>query len=167
MKVLVIDMQDTLINVMSDQNLVQNSIQFLQIANILELDIIATEQYPKGLGHTNEQLKSLIGQKIFSKTEFSAFDTVLSEIKDDKNIIIVGIEAHICVYQTALDLLKKGYNITLIDECISSRNPNHKKLAFKYLQRQGAKIACGEMVAFDILKVATGDKFKAISKLIK
>lgn len=163
--VVVIDMQTKLLNVMSDKNLVANSVKFLKIANELGLKIIATQQYKKGLGETDEEILNLINSKIFDKLEFSAFNAIKDEISGFKSVILIGVEAHICVYQTALDLIQNGFNVTLIDECVGSRNERNKELAFLNLKE--AKIKSAEMIAFEMIKSAEHTKFKNISNLIK
>ncbi|RAZ49389.1 isochorismatase family protein [Campylobacter hyointestinalis] len=163
--VVVIDMQTKLLNVMSDKNLVANSVKFLKIANELGLKIIATEQYKKGLGETDEEILNLINSKIFEKLEFSAFNAIKDEISGFKSVILIGVEAHICVYQTALDLIQNGFSVTLIDECVGSRNERNKELAFLNLKE--AKIKSAEMIAFEMIKSAEHTKFKNISNLIK
>ncbi|RAZ45106.1 isochorismatase family protein [Campylobacter hyointestinalis] len=163
--VVVIDMQTKLLSVMSDKNLVANSVKFLKIANELGLKIIATEQYKKGLGETDSNIANLINSKIFEKLEFSAFNAIKDEILGYKSVILIGVEAHICVYQTALDLIQNGFNVTLIDECVGSRNERNKELAFLNLKE--AKIKSIEMIAFEMIKSAEHTKFKNISNLIK
>lgn len=163
--VVVIDMQTKLLNVMSDKNLVANSVKFLKIANELGLKVIATQQYKKGLGDSDEQILNLINSKIFDKLEFSAFNSIKDEILGYKSVILIGVEAHICVYQTALDLIKNGFSVTLVDECVGSRDPQNKALA--YLNLKEAKVKSIEMVAFELLQSATHPSFKAISNLIK
>lgn len=163
--VVVIDMQTKLLRVMSDENLVANSVKFLKIANELGLKIIATEQYKKGLGDTDEQILNLINSKVFEKLEFSAFNVIKDEISGFKSVILIGVEAHICVYQTALDLIQNGFSVTLIDECVGSRDPQNKALA--YLNLKEAKVKSAEMVAFELLQSASHPSFKAISSLIK
>ncbi|RAZ39155.1 isochorismatase family protein [Campylobacter hyointestinalis] len=163
--VVVIDMQTKLLSVMSDKNLVANSVKFLKIANELGLKVIATEQYKKGLGETDEEILNLINSKIFDKLEFSAFNAIKDEISGFKSVILIGVEAHICVYQTALDLIQNGFNVTLIDECVGSRNERNKELAFLNLKE--AKIKSIEMIAFEMIKSAEHTKFKNISNLIK
>ncbi|PPB59582.1 isochorismatase family protein [Campylobacter hyointestinalis] len=163
--VVVIDMQTKLLNVMSDKNLVANSVKFLKIANELGLKIIATEQYKKGLGETDSNIANLINSKIFEKLEFSAFNAIKDEISGFKSVILIGVEAHICVYQTALDLIQNGFGVTLIDECVGSRNERNKELAFLNLKE--AKIKSAEMIAFEMIKSAEHTKFKNISNLIK
>lgn len=163
--VVVIDMQTKLLSVMSDKNLVANSVKFLKIANELGLKIIATEQYKKGLGETDSNIANLINSKVFEKLEFSAFNAIKDEISGFKSVILIGVEAHICVYQTALDLIQNGFNVTLIDECVGSRNERNKELAFLNLKK--AKIKSIEMIAFEMIKSAEHTKFKNISNLIK
>ncbi|MBR6611391.1 MAG: isochorismatase family protein [Campylobacter sp.] len=162
--VLVIDIQEKLAPVMSYKELEADSLKFLKIAKELGLRVIATEQYTKGLGETLKSLDSFIDEK-FQKMEFSAYNAIKDELKGAQNIYIIGIEAHICVYQTALDLIKNGYNVTLIDECISSRDPKNKTLAYANLK--DVKVKPLEMVAFELLQTAHHPSFKAISKLIK
>lgn len=163
--VLVIDIQERLTPVMSGaEELVANSLKFLQIAKELGIKIIATEQYPKGLGNTIDSLDGFIDEK-FQKMEFSAYNAIKDQLTMVNNIYIIGIEAHICVYQTALDLIKNGHNVTLIDECINSRDPKNKSLAYANLKNISVKPL--EMVAFELLKSAEHSSFKTISKLIK
>ncbi|ABK82864.1 isochorismatase family protein [Campylobacter fetus] len=163
--VTVIDMQTKLLNVMSDKNLLQNSVKFLKIANDLGLKVIATQQYKKGLGDTDEQILNLINSKIFDKSEFSAFNVIKDEISGYRNVILIGVEAHICVYQSAKDLLNNGYNVTLVDECVGSRDERNKELTF--LNLNGVTVKSAEMIAFEMMRSAEHVKFKDISKLIK
>ncbi len=163
--VTVIDMQTKLLNTMSDKNLLQNSVKFLKIANDLGLKVIATQQYKKGLGDTDEQILNLINSKIFDKSEFSAFNVIKDEISGYRNVILIGVEAHICVYQSAKDLLNNGYNVTLVDECVGSRDERNKELTF--LNLNGVTVKSTEMIAFEMMRSAEHVKFKDISKLIK
>lgn len=163
--VTVIDMQTKLLNTMSDKNLLQNSVKFLKIANDLGLKVIATQQYKKGLGDTDEQILNLINSKIFDKSEFSAFNVIKDEISGYRNVILIGVEAHICVYQSAKDLLNNGYNVTLVDECVGSRDERNKELTF--LNLNVVTVKSTEMIAFEMMRSAEHVKFKDISKLIK
>ncbi|EAJ5703697.1 isochorismatase family protein [Campylobacter fetus] len=163
--VTVIDMQTKLLNVMSDKNLLQNSVKFLKIANDLGLKVIATQQYKKGLGDTDEQILNLINSKIFDKSEFSAFNVIKDEISGYRNVILIGVEAYIYVYQSAKDLLNNGYNVTLVDECVGSRDERNKELTF--LNLNGVTVKSAEMIAFEMMRSAEHVKFKDISKLIK
>ncbi|MDV2489768.1 MULTISPECIES: isochorismatase family protein [Campylobacter] len=147
--VTVIDMQTKLLNTMSDKNLLQNSVKFLKIANDLGLKVIATQQYKKGLGDTDEQILNLINSKIFDKSEFSAFNVIKDEISGYRNVILIGVEAHICVYQSAKDLLNNGYNVTLVDECVGSRDERNKELTF--LNLNGVTVKSTEMIAFEMM----------------
>ncbi|QMS58589.1 isochorismatase family protein [Campylobacter fetus] len=160
--VTVIDMQTKLLNVMSDKNLLQNSVKFLKIANDLGLKVIATQQYKKGLGDTDEQILNLINSKIFDKSEFSAFNVIKDEISGYRNVILIGVEAHICVYQSAKDLLNNGYNVTLVDECVGSRDERNKELTF--LNLNGVTVKSTEMIAFEMMRSAEHVKFKDICK---
>lgn len=162
--VLLVDIQERLIPVMQDKNIVENSVKFLTIAKELGLEVIATQQYPQGLGENDACLSKFIDRS-YDKMEFSAFNAIKDELKDVGEIYIIGVEAHICIYQTARDLLANGFSVTLIDECISARDHANKLLAYQNLK--GAKIKPIEMVAFELLNSATHPSFKTISKLIK
>ncbi len=167
---LVIDMQPKLISVMSDKKVLENSVRFLQIMRELNINSVATEQYKKGLGESASEILDLISGKVLEKTEFSAFKTIKDEINGASEIFLLGIEGHICVYQTAIELAQNGYKITLIDDCIASRELANKQIAMSELRAKfndQISIKSTEMVAFEILKDAKNEHFKAVSKLIK
>ncbi|MGB7996909.1 MAG: isochorismatase family protein, partial [Photobacterium halotolerans] len=84
-----------------------------------------------------------------------------------KNVLLVGIEAHICVYQTAMDLLRKGYHVEVISDAVSSRNAANKTVALNRMQQAGASVSCTEMVLFELQGVAEGESFRQILNLIK
>ncbi|EJC3760808.1 isochorismatase family protein [Campylobacter fetus] len=107
----------------------------------------------------------MINSKIFDKSEFSAFNVIKDEISGYRNVILIGVEAHICVYQSAKDLLNNGYNVTLVDECVGSRDERNKELTF--LNLNGVTVKSAEMIAFEMMRSAEHVKFKDISKLIK
>jgi nicotinamidase-related amidase len=144
-----------------------------QGAQLLNVPIILTEQYPRGLGHTAEEIKSVLplAQVIIEKTAFSscgarAFETEL-ERTGAKQLLVCGIEAHICVNQTTHDLLALGFQVHLLNDCITARTPENKTLALAKMQGSGALPSSIEMALFELLRDARHEQFKAIQKLIK
>ena len=138
---------------------------------MMDIDVIATEQYPKGLGSTIEEIKGYIDEKnIFSKVEFTGcIDEVKSYLEKNqkKNIIIAGMETHVCVYQTARDLIELGYNVFIVKDGVSSRTEENISNGLDLLKEMGCIITNTETVLFDLLKKAGSEEFKTISKLIK
>ena len=170
---LLIDFQERLFPVMHDkEKLLNNVAKLTKGALALEIPIIVTEQYPKGLGPTIPEIKGLIpGYKALEKTCFNccdepAFMEALGALKR-KQIIIAGIEAHICTYQTAVALARAGYQVEVSSDGISSREPENKAAALAKLGLMGIMPTTTEMALFELLKVAKGDKFKAISAIVK
>lgn len=174
---LVIDIQEKLANSMSENALAKMLAQtkiLIQAAEILELPIIESLQYKKGLGESVSGLfgdeSKTIKRSIFEKTSFSCEfkGSPLNDFLDShiRQIIICGMEAHVCVLQTARDLAEKGYEIALAKDCIISRAKSNYKNALDVM----AQFACvlnTESILFDLLKDAKSAEFKAISKLIK
>ncbi|MFA5628658.1 MAG: hydrolase [Dehalococcoidales bacterium] len=170
---LVIDIQEKLHSVIyQKENLTDNVLKLVQGANVLELPIILTEQYPKGLGGTiPEVMQSLAGVCPIEKTEFSCcanenFKNVLSSL-GRKQVLVCGIECHICVYQTALALKEAGYEVQAVADAVSSRTPENKEIGINLMRQKGITITGTETALFELLKVAGGEKFKAISRIVK
>lgn len=168
-----IDFQERLFPVMHEkEKLLKNVVKLTKGALALEIPVIVTEQYPKGLGPTIPEIKSLIPDfKPIEKTCFSccdepAFMEDLTALQR-KQVIIAGIEAHICVYQTALALTQNGYLVEAAADCVSSREPENKLLALFKMNAMNINPTSTEMALFELLKVAKGDKFKAISGIVK
>ena len=139
----------------------------------LDIPVIATEQYPKAFGKTREEL-SKPKTIIFEKTKFSMItDEVDNELKkiglaDDRNdIILTGAEAHICILQTTLDLLKRGYNVHLCVDAIDSQRSTDKEIAMQRLSQSGAILTTTESVLFQLLGDAKHEKFKATQQFVK
>ncbi|HEY0006056.1 MAG TPA: hydrolase [Pyrinomonadaceae bacterium] len=142
-------------------------------AQLLNVPVIVTEQYPRGLGHTASEIKTVLPPdlEIIEKTAFSscgaqAFETAL-ERAGAKQIMVCGIEAHICVNQTTHDLLARGFQVHLLTDCITARHTHDKEIAFARMQRGGALPSSTEMALFELLRDARHEQFKAIQKLIK
>lgn len=171
--VLIIDIQEKLVAALNKDVVVSNALKIATSANILGIPIIVTEQYPKGLGCTVQSLKDVLPQEaqIVEKTYFNALleDGMLDKIKSygKKQIVIFGIETHICVYQTASALIEQGYEVYVIKDACASRNKYEFKQGIDAMVANGAKISCVEIALFDWLKGAKNPKFKEVQVLIK
>lgn len=174
---LVVDMQEKILAAMSNkEQLIENSERLIKAINVLQLPIISTVQNKKGLGATlpiiSDILNSNNQHKEFEKFEFSCASNenilnALAEL-DKKNVIIIGIESHVCVQQTVLDLLDDGgFKPIVIADCISSRKEYDKKFALKAMRDFGAYITTYESIIFELLKTAKSPLFKEISKIVK
>ena len=170
---LFIDIQEKLVNMLKNKDeIVENNEILVKTASVLKLPVIATEQYPKGLGKTVFSIqKYLKSENVFEKTSFSAVANpqLIAKLSDynPKNIVITGIESHICVYQTALELLNNGYNVYIVKNAVSSRNSKDYKTALQLLRDFGARLTCVETVVFELLKSSKHPNFKEIQALIK
>ena len=167
----IIDIQSKLVNAsFSGDEAANCTTKLSQAASILNIPSIITEQYPKGLGST---IKGIINTdaKILEKVSFSAMrePKFAKEIKklERKQIILCGIETHICVLQTALDLIKKGYEVYIVNDACSSRKEHEHYSGLELLKQYGAKITCTEIVLFELLKTSKHQYFKPIQMLIK
>ena len=169
---LVIDIQERLMPVIHESEKVfANANKLLRGAEILDLETVITEQYPKGLGSTCKEVQLPENPVVIEKMCFSCMlsETVSDQLKltNVKSLIICGAEAHICVLKTALDALKEGYEVHVVADAVSSRTPENKQLALERMRQAGAFITSTEMILFMLLDQAGTDEFKAISKLIK
>ena len=170
---LVIDIQGKLAtSVVQPDRLVKNVSKLLRACNLLEVPVIYTEQYPKGLGPTVGELKELIGQETpFEKLSFSCCgnDDFMKRLRSlgRNDILVVGIETHVCVYQTCRELLEFGYNVHLVTDAVSSRSEENRELGIQCIERAGATPTSTEMAIFELQRIAEGETFKAISKIIK
>lgn len=141
-------------------------------ANTLSIPVVVTEQYPKGLGHTEEILKKALNQdaKIIEKTSFSSikaegFFAPIDESKR-KQIILTGMETHICVLQTALDMQQHGFQVFVVEDAVSSRSKTNQYNALQRLRNAGVIITTVESVLFEWLGNANHPEFKNLAKLI-
>lgn len=166
---LIIDVQEKLVNMLKDKTCAAKSEILAKTANIMQLPVIITEQYPKGLGQTIPTVKDNLpdNAKYFEKVSFSAIDDKFLEKElTKKQIVIFGIEAHICVLQTAIALLNKGFEVFVVKDACASRNDYEFSLAIERLSSAGAVITCCEMVLFELLETAKNPDFKAVQALI-
>jgi nicotinamidase-related amidase len=168
-----IDIQDKLLNVMFEKEaLLDNAQRLLKGVQLLGVPVILTEQNPKGLGPTQAELVQLLPNTpalpkyCFSCSRDPGFAAALTAIKR-KQVLLCGIEAHICVYQTAMELLGKGYEVQIVADVVSSRTARNRDMALSRLQAEGAKLTTVEMVLFELLGTAENVNFKEISRIIK
>lgn len=168
---LLVDVQEKLTPlVQNHQKLIQNCEWLLFAAKELAVPIIVSEQYPKGLGHTVTSLKTFITKPHLEKTHFScASDTAcLQEINQTnaKQIIIIGIESHVCVLQTAIELQMRDKQVFVVADAVSSRNKMDYEMALERMRALGIQIVTKEMVVFEWLHQAGTEKFKSLSKAL-
>ena len=167
----VIDVQEKLLAKMpSGPELVRATCFLLDVATLLNVPILATEQYHKGLGPTTPEIARRLREPILAKTSFSCFGS--AEFRDKlqatgcKSVILTGMETHVCVLQTALDLLATGLTVYLCVDALTSRNARDHETALQQMQAAGALVTTAETVAFEWLRDAAHPQFKAISKLV-
>ena len=169
-----VDVQTRLATAMPNADmtaLIRNASTLLQAAPMLEIPVILTEQYPQGLGETLPELKALAPHApVVAKTHFScmadpAFTRLLTT--DRPQVVLFGIEAHICMLQTALAMIDAGKQVFILEDAILSRKAHHKNNAIQRLQSAGAIMSNTESFLFECLGKAEGDVFKAISKLVR
>jgi nicotinamidase-related amidase len=170
---LVIDVQEKLFRaIYQNEQLLDNLQRLIKGIKVLEVPMVVTEQYPQGLGATIPEIAQLIPDiKPLPKVCFSccADEAILHEINklNRKQVLIAGIESHICVYQTAADLIAAGYEVYVVNDVISSRIGQNRDIGIHMMTNLGAKLTSTETVLFELLKVAKGDKFKAISQIVR
>ena len=170
----VIDVQEKLAPAMDTElyaQLLEHANLLIEGFKALNLPVIATEQYSKGLGHTVAGLEQAAEQYRVEKMAFSCCgeETFLTALAATgaKQVVIVGMETHVCVFQTVLDLLERGYIVHLVRDAVSSRFKSDYENAISTAARAGAVITTTETALFQLVKVAGGDGFKAISKLVR
>jgi isochorismate hydrolase len=173
---IVVDLQTKLSNVMPSEMAsltTQNTLKLIEAANKLDIPMLVTEQYPQGLGATEEIItESLsLSTPIFEKTGFSCCASAefcdALETSEHGQVILVGQETHVCVLQTALDLLQRGRQVFVVADAVSSRSPEHKLNALQRMQHHGVVVTNYESVLFEWLKDAKHPHFKTISALVR
>lgn len=169
---MIIDIQDRLASVMKHKDqAIENTKILLAAAKEMDMPVIVTEQYPKGLGSTVEELKEvLVNHQIFEKNSFSAYiDEVKNELKETgrKKVVITGMETHVCVLQTTRDLIQDGYQVFIVRDGVTSRTKENYLNGLDLMKEMGAVITNTETVVFDLLKKSGTPEFKVLSKMIK
>ncbi|MDD7305553.1 MAG: isochorismatase family protein [Peptoniphilaceae bacterium] len=169
---LLIDFQDKLGPQIAEfDKIVEKAIIVKEAFDVFDLDTIATEQYPKGLGRTDDRLlKHLDGEKIVAKNTFNSYTKEIRDFvknNDIKKVIMTGAETHVCIYQTTRAMLEDGLDLYLLEDVVSSYNLELKKNALENLKDMGAHVISAEMLLFDLIDGKDSDNFKTISKLVK
>jgi nicotinamidase-related amidase len=170
---IIIDVQERLFpHIFRNEALKENVAILIQGLNLLKVPLLLTEQYKKGLGDTISGIKEYLGPiKPVEKISFSCCDEsrFLRELNllNKKFVIIAGIEAHVCVLQTVIDLVESGHQPVVVEDCVSSRKENDKKIAVDRMKQEGAIITTYESILLELCRFAGTDVFKKISGLIK
>lgn len=169
---LIIDIQERLIPAMNNSEKVINNNQILITAlRQMNVPIVYTEQYPKGLGKTVGGLTDLLQDiKPLEKMIFSAFNKELKDVliaSGRVNVLLTGMETHVCVYQTARDLIQNGFNVFLVSDGVASRTNENYSIGINLIKDMGGVITSTEVALFDLLEAAGSDEFKMVSKLVK
>ena len=169
---LIIDVQEKLVNMLSDSCVKDSAVKLAKTASILNLPVIISEQYPKGLGQTIQEIKDVcVNADYLEKTSFSIYNQEdfvnLLKNKNRKQVILFGIETHICVLQTAFDLVNNGYEVFVVKDACGSRVQDNKDLALNRMQQNGIQVLSLEMVLFELLNSSKHEKFKDVQALIK
>lgn len=171
--VLLVDLQDKLLPVMHEKTTIERRAgRLIQGANVLGVPVLITEQYPKGLGRTVSSIAKQLDAAVCTdeKTRFSACSESvvrLLEKFETKSIVVAGIETHVCVMQTCLDLLERGYTVALCVDAVSSRRPIDKKAAVDRLIQAGVLPATVESVLFELLGDANSPRFRELRTIIQ
>lgn len=170
----VIDVQERLVPAMPEDIYLRlrNTVAMLvEVAGLLGLPVVTTEQYPKGIGHTVPELAAACNETVIEKVSFGCCGeaTFLEALKNTgrSQVLITGMEAHVCVYQTVLGLLEDGYCVHLVRDAICSRNKTDYLAGVANARQAGAVVTTAETVMFQMLQESTHDQFRAISKLVK
>ncbi|VDM65742.1 unnamed protein product [Strongylus vulgaris] len=145
----------------------QTAKRMIDTAKILQVPIVVTEQYPQRLGSTVKELGLDDSIPRYAKTQFSmCVPEVNPLLKDKESVILVGIEAHVCILHTAYALLEKGLDVHVVADAVTARTLTDRKFAFKQLERAGAILTTSECAILGLVKDAAHPKFKEVQKLI-
>jgi nicotinamidase-related amidase len=169
----IIDVQEKLSRVMHEkEKLFENLQKLVKGVKLLNIPVIITEQNPNGLGPTVSEIAPLLPDtKPVTKFSFSCCgeEPFLRQLEmlNRKQVLLAGIETHVCVYQTAVDLIEAGYEVHTVVDCVSSRTLENKNLALDKMKSEGANLTSVEIALFELLKTAANPKFKELSKIVK
>ena len=171
----VVDVQERLMGAMPEditETNLKNMKILLEAARILDIPVTVTEQYPKGLGHTISEIKesvdnfSPIEKVVFSCARSSEFASAIEEI-NRSSILLCGVETHVCVLQTAIDMVNKGYTVYVPADAVISRRALDWEKGMSLIEKAGAVVGTTEAFLFQLLETAGTDEFKQISKLVR
>ena len=172
----VIDVQERLFPAMDAdhrEEVMRNIKVLTATARRLHLGMLVTEQYPKGLGHTLQEVKDTLSAEVqpVEKVAFSclAVDAFRSRLAATgaRQLLLAGIEAHVCVLMSALDLLAEGYAVHIVADAVTSRTQANWRLAMAQLRQAGAVVTTTETVLFQLLREADTDDFRELARLIR
>jgi nicotinamidase-related amidase len=169
----IVDIQERLASVMAErQRVVENCLHLIEAAKLMDIPVVLTEQYPRGLGPTVDEIKGALPS--YSPLEKLSFDCCSEKAftrdlasRGRKRIILTGMETHICVLQTCLGLMGSGYEVHVAGDAVCSRAKDNHHTALEMMRDAGAVITCTETALFQLLGQAGTDEFRAISKRIK
>ena len=171
---IVIDIQEKLLPpIFQKERLVKNAQLLVRLAGVLEVPVIATTQYAKGLGNTVEEIQALLPQQGIDKKEFScfgsdAFCATLKRLPGRRNtVLLCGMEGHICVTQTALGALREGYLVHVASDAVSSRTEWNWKIGLERMRAAGAVISSTEMIIYELLRGSGTEAFKEMLTWLK
>lgn len=169
----VVDVQGKLAQLMTDKDALFKNIQILiQAAKLLEIPILWCQQAPEALGPTVPEIAELLtGIEPIDKASFSCcgeekFSAELNSLAKEQ-VLLCGIETHVCIYQTAMDLMEGGLEVTIVADAVSSRTGQNRQIALARLAAEGAQVRSTEMTLFELLKTAKHPQFRQIAKLVK
>lgn len=168
-----IDVQGKLSEIVYEsEKMISNLSKLIQGLQVLNIPILWLEQYPEGLGPTNENIaRYLEGNQPIAKMTFSAFKTDVFKDKllalNPTQVLIAGIETHICVYQTAVELKENGYDVQVVEDAVSSRSKENNELAIRKLNSLGIYGTSVEMALYELMERADAPAFKQLLKIIK
>lgn len=169
----VIDVQEKLTRVMYQRDRLINNLQkLIRGIQVLDVPIILTEQYPQGLGATISEISQLLSNiQPLPKLSFSCHGNENFVRRFDalgrRQILVSGIESHVCIYQSVSDFINLGYEVHVVTDAVSSRTLENRKIGFNLMKQTGAILTSTETVLFELLKIAKGEKFKTISQIVK
>ena len=171
--VMIIDEQVKLLpTIYENEKILKNTEILIKGLRLLDVPFLITQQYTKGIGPSDPAIYESAGtEAYYEKRTFSCWDT--QEIRDAivssgrRQIVLCGIESHICVMQTAIDLIANGYTVYLVEDCASSRRKNDKETALRRMTAEGVLLTTYESLLFELMVTSTHPNFREVSKLIK
>jgi nicotinamidase-related amidase len=169
---IIVDVQGKLARLVDNSESVINNIaKLIQGAQALSVPVVCLEQYPQGLGETVDELRTLLLGQPIAKTTFSGWGN--EEFRQAihhsgrKQWLICGIETHVCVYQTAMDMLEEGYQLDIVEDAVSSRTVNNRNIALQKLASAGAGLSSVEMALYELVGDSSSAAFKAILPIVR
>ena len=162
---LLVDLQQRLVPVIHDgETVVARAVRLAEAARLLDVPVRASEQYPDGLGPTVAPLAGYAQQTI-TKTAFAADPALLPDTA--REVVVAGVEAHVCVLQTVADLLDGGRRVAVVADAVGSRDPADRDKALTRMRAHGAEVVTSEMVLFEWLRDSTHPRFREVQKLLR